>query len=197
MKHLRTFESFKIEEPSTMDELLEKLSVVEKSILDSVQAELLNIESFIGDIDITDLENLDNNSEFQKILRLKNLKRGVVELTDDYETFLLNPFKFLLVRYNNKTDLQDPDYIFIQTFNSTQQDWNSVKLYQINGEFSNFYDKLTNRTIEIEEEGESFLYQTSNKNEWELVNREETENFPKFVRKEELLKILDRQGNTA
>lgn len=191
MEYIKTFESFRLEEPKTMSELLEKLSVVEQSILDSIKAELMNLESFLnGHVPTNDLVNLASNSEFNKLLRIKGLAKSVVEFTDDYETFLISPFKYLLLRKIENSELHNPDYIIMQTFNSTEQDWNSPKLYKINGNFKNFYDKLTNRTIEIEHSGVKYLYQTSNKNEWELTNQEGSEQFPRFIRKEELLKKL-------
>ena len=192
MNFIKSFESFKLEQPKTMSELLEKLSVVEQSILDSIGAEIVNIDFFLNDEIPTDsLENLENNPSFIKLLKIKGLKKEEIKFTSDYETFLINPFKYLLLRSNDKNNLQNPDYIFIQTFNSTQQKWNSIKLYEITGDFKNFYEKLTNRTIEINHNGSTYLYQTSNKNEFELVNQEENKKFPRFVRKEDLIKMMD------
>jgi len=194
MKFIKTFESFDLQEPKTMSELLEKLSVVEQSILDSIGAEMINIENFLHEsIPLDNLENLESNPEFINLLIIKGLRKDTVKHTDDYETFLLEPFKYLLTRDKVKNDLQDPDFIFIQTFNSTQQKWNSIKMYKITGDFKNFYEKLTNRTIEIEDNGSRYLYQTSNKNEFELVNQEENEKFPRFVRKEDLLKMMNKE----
>ena len=187
----KTFESFKIDEPSTMDELLEKLSVVEESLLDSVGAEKVDISMFIdSDSNINDLDDLVLNASFNKVLNMKGLKRANVEHTDDYETFLLSPFKFCLIYEKDKNSLHNPDYLLLQTFNSTQQTWNIIRLFKINGDFSNFYKKLTNRTIELSDNGETFIYQTSNKNQWDLINRESNKSFPKKLRKEELLKII-------
>tara|TARA_R110000772_G_scaffold20466_5_gene56943 strand:+ start:102079 stop:102660 length:582 start_codon:yes stop_codon:yes gene_type:complete len=193
MKFTKTFESFKLEEPKTMSELLEKLSVVEQSILDSIKAEPINPDAFFnGELPTEELENLISNTEFNNLLKLKGLTKGNVEYTDDYETFLLSPFKYLLIKSKEKSDLHNPDFIAIQTFNSTEQDWNKIKIYKINGDFKNFYDKLSNRTIEIDHEGINYMYQTSDKNSWELTNQKETENFPRFLRKEELLKIITK-----
>lgn len=193
MKFIKTLESFKLEEPKTMSELLEKLSVVEQNILDSIKAEQINIEGFFNKkLPTNNLENLINNTEFNGLLRVKGLTRGNVEQTDDYETFLLTPFKYLLIKAKEKSELHNPDFIVLQTFNPTEQNWNKLKMYKINGDFKNFYDKLTNRTIEIEHGGKNYLYQTSNKNQWELTNQEETDQFPKYLRKEQLLKIISR-----
>lgn len=194
MKFLENFDTF---EPKTIDELLEKLSIVEESILDSIDAELVNIESFLTeDIYIGDIEDLNKNHMLDSILRSKGLKKNKVEYTDDYETFLVSPFKFFLAQDKRKNSLQNPDYIFIQTYNQTKNEWNNVRLYKINGDFNNFYDKLSNRTIEIEHGDSTYLYQTSNKNQWDLVNREPSEDFPKNVRKEDLIDILNRVRNS-
>ena len=69
---------------------------------------------------------------------MKGLSKSSVEHTDDYETFLINPFKYLLIKSKNKNDLQNPDFIIIQTFNSTEQTWNNLKMYQIQGDFKKF-----------------------------------------------------------
>ena len=192
MIHLKTYESFKLDEPKTMGELLENLSVVEQSILDSIKADPIDINTFFNErIPTEELDQLSNNSDFNNLLKVKGLSKSGVEHTDDYETFLLNPFKYLLIKDKNKSDLDNPDFIIIQTFNSTEQTWNNLKMYQIQGDFKNFYDKLTNRTIEIERDGTNYIYQTSNKNEWELVNQEEeNDDFPRFIRKEELIELM-------
>jgi len=193
MKYLRTFESFEIEEPKTMSELLEKLSVVEQNILDSIKAEPISVQTFFNEeLPTNDLEGLIKNTEFNNLLKVKGLTRSNVEFTEDYETFLLNPFKYLLIRGKDKNELQDPDFIILQTFNSTEQDWNNIKMYKINGDFRNFYEKLSNRTIEIEHDGVNYIYQTSNKNEFNLVNQEGSDEFPKSVRKEQMLKMINR-----
>jgi hypothetical protein len=190
-KYIKTFESFQLEQPKNMSELLEKLSVVEKNILDSIKAEEINIEAFFNkNLKELSLENISEHPDFNSVLKIKGLKKANVEYTDDYETFLLNPFKYLLIKDKLKNNLQDPDYILIQTFNSTEQDWNKIRMYKINGKFKNFYDKLSNKTIELEDQGTKYIYQTSTKNEWELTNHEGSEKFPRFVRKEELLKII-------
>ena len=49
MDYIKTYESFKLEEPSTMSELLEKLSVVEQSILDSIKADPIDINTFFNE----------------------------------------------------------------------------------------------------------------------------------------------------
>lgn len=191
--YIKKFESFRLEEPSTMSELLEKLSVVEQSILDSINAEPINMDEFFnGSLPTNDLHQLSDNADFNNLLRMKGLKKKGVENTEDFETFLLSQFKYLLIWDKDKIEIMDPDYIMIQTFNSTEQDWNNIKMYKVNGDFMNFYDKLSNRTIELEHDGVNYLYQTSNKNEWELTNQKGTNRFPRFVRKEDLLKIINK-----
>lgn len=192
MRFIKTYESFKVEEPKTMSELLEKLSVVEKNIMDSIEADPIDNKIFFNtDLDISDIDSLSNNSEFSKLLKIKGLSKSNVEHTDDYETFLLSPFKYILLRDVDKNNLQDPDFIILQTFNSTEQDWNEIRVYKVNGNFRNFYDKLSNRTIELTDGKDNYIYSTSNKNEWELVNHNGNETFPKYIRKEDLLNLIN------
>ena len=62
MKFIKTYESFLVDEPSTMSELLEKLSVVEQNILDSIKAEPIEIFSFFNkELPTGDLEELSKN----------------------------------------------------------------------------------------------------------------------------------------
>ena len=192
MIFLKTYESFRVDEPSTMSELLEKLSVVEKNLLQSIGADQLNLDAFISQ-NINDLSDIKNNADIISAFGAKRLNIGNVEHTDDYETFLLSPFKFCLIHRDGTTDLNDPEYILIQTYNSTERTWNKVRIFKINGDFSNFYDKLSNRSIELSDGENSYIYQTSNKNQWDLVNREASEEFPKKLRKEELLKLINRK----
>ena len=195
MKYIKLFESFQIEEPKTMSELLESLSVVEQSLLDSIKAEIIDIENFFGKkIPLNNIEYLVENKNFLELLKINGLTKDTIQFSDDYETFLINPIKYVTLRDKDKNDLQQPDYLLIQTFNSTEQDWNKIKMYGINGNFKNFYDKLSTRSIELNYNGKSYIYQTSIKNEWELSNDNGNETFPKSVRKEELLDIIKQHN---
>jgi hypothetical protein len=197
MIYLTDFGDFRKDKFTTIEELFEKLSVVEQNILDSIGAEIINIEAFFNsNLNDIELEDLHNNTNYNNVLKIKGLRKSNVEYTSDYETFLVSPFKFLLLYNKRNNNLQSPEFIIIQTFDDVKQDWNNMKMYKIGGNFKNFYEKLTNRTIEILDGDKKYLYQTTNKNEWELINTEPTDNFPKTVRKEELLKIINRYETT-
>ena len=193
MIYLTNFGDFRKDKFTTIEELFERLSVVEQNILDSIGAEIINIEAFFNDnLNDIEIEDLHDNSDYLKVLKLKGLRKSTVEYTKDYETFLINPFKYMLLYNRKNSNLQSPDFMIIQTFDDVKQSWNNMKMYKINGNFKNFYEKLTNRTIEITDGDKNYIYQTTNKNEWVLINTEPNNNFPKIVRKDELLKIINK-----
>jgi hypothetical protein len=69
--------------------------------------------------------------------------------------------------------------------------WETCKLYKVNGDIKNFYDKLSSKVIEIEDSGDKYIYQTSNGNEWELQNLDKSNDiFKKYFRTDEFEKLL-------
>ena len=91
----------------------------------------------------------------------------------------------------NANELENPAYLLFQTWNENLNKWEDVKLYKINRNIKNFYDKLTSKTIEILDGDESYIYDTSNGNEWNLQNIEkENDIYQKVFRKEDLQSLL-------
>jgi hypothetical protein len=142
-----------------------------------------------------DIEELSNNTEFLNSLSSIGLKKSAVEETDNYETFINKPCKFMLIYDINSNELETPEYILFQSWSNTVKSWDITKLYKIEGNINDFYDKLTSRTIEIIDGDQNYIYNTSNGNDWILQNTQNTnDTYVKNFRKEDFEELLDRKG---
>ena len=148
------------------------------------------------EIDNLDLDYLSENIEFLNSLASIGLKKSPVQNTEDFETFLNKPCRFMLIYDINSNELQGAEYMLFQTYNETLNKWDLTKLYKMNVSGGNvqqrFFDKLTSRTIEITDGDENYIYTTSNGNDWELQNlKKENDIYKRFFRKDDLQKLLD------
>jgi hypothetical protein len=92
-------------------------------------------------------------------------------------------------------EIENPKYILFQSWNDSLGKWEDTKLFKVNGEIKNFYDKLSSRVIEIDDGENKYIYQTSNKNEWSLLNGEkENKDFKKYLRSDEFEDLINRKG---
>jgi len=138
---------------------------------------------------------LSDNIEFINSLSSIGLKKSHVENSDDYETFISKPTRFMFIYNVESNELENPNYLIIQSYNETLKKWDNSKLYKVNGDVKKFYDKLSSKIIEVEDGGEKFIYSTSNNNEWVLQNIEkENDIFKKVFRKEDFESLIkDRE----
>jgi hypothetical protein len=75
------------------------------------------------------------------------------------------------------------------------QGWSDIELYEALENINNFYSKLSSKNIQIEDGNEKYEYQTSNGNEWELVDpKKENEYFKKIFRKDELEELINTRN---
>jgi len=179
-----------------IDDLLESLNVWHDALLTSIDAEEVDIfdtfnlprEMFS---DKLDLDFLDNNVEFVNSLSSIALKKSELKNSEDFETFLNKPCKFMFIYDINSNELENPEYLLFQVWNESLSKWEDVKLYKIKEDVSRFYNKLTSRTIEITDGDENYIYSTSNGNEWILQNSDkENDIYKKTFRKEEIQDLL-------
>lgn len=198
MKYLNKYLKFKesilidLNTDSILD-LMESLSIWSESLLDSIGAEEVNMfDTFKLPIDEfkdkMDLDYLEDNVDFINSLSSIALKKSEVKLSDDYETFISKPCRFMLIYNINSNELENPSYLIFQSWNETLSKWEDVKLYKVNGDIQRFYDKLTSRTIELID-GENYIYSNQG-NEWILQNTEPTDIYQKVFRKDELEEFL-------
>lgn len=144
--------------------------------------------------DKLDMDHLSDNVEFINSLASIALKKSQVQNTDDYQTFVNKPCKFMFIYGVESNEIENPIYILFQVWNETLKKWDGAKLYKINDDVRKFYDKLTSKTIEVVDGDENYIYQTSNGNDWELQNLDkENDIYKRFFRKEELQSLLDEK----
>ena len=175
------------------DVLLSAISAEEKDIFDTFK---LTKDFYNGRLS---LDFLSDNIEFINSLSSIALKKSQIQNTDDFQTFVNKPCKFMFIYNSESNELENPVYILFQTWNETLKEWDDVKLFKINDDVKKFYDKLTSKVIEITDGDENYIYQTSNGNDWELQNlKNENDIYKRFFRKDELQKLLsDRKVSVS
>ena len=178
-----------------MIDLNESLGLMFDTIMRSIGAEEQNIldilklpEDYTGKLN---LDFLVDDVVFINSLASIGLKKSTLQNSEDFETYLTKPCRFMMIYNVESNELENPVFILIQSWNDSLKKWENLKLYKINGDVRKFYDKLSSKMIEIEEDGENYIYSSANKNEWILQNSEkENKRFKKYFRKEDLEEIL-------
>lgn len=200
MKRLKTYEQYK--ESLSIDlrynsiDLMESISIWHDVLLSAISAKEEDIfdrfslpkDDFAGKLD---LDFLEDSVEFINSLSSIGMKKSAVQNTDDYQTFVNKPCKFMFVYMADRNELENPSYLIFQVWNESLGKWEDAKLYSVNDQVSKFYDKLTSKTVEISDGDENYIYQTSNGSDWVLQNSEkENDVYKKSFRKEELQQLL-------
>lgn len=201
MKHLKKYKEFR--EALVIDLGLMPITILEESmniwtdaLLSSVKAEEANIfdtlklpKDFYND-KLT-LEFLSDNVEFVNSLSSIALKKSQIQNSEDFNTFLNKPCKFMLLYGIEKNELENPEYILFQTWDNTLKKWNFVKLYKVGDDINKFYNKLSSKTIEINDGENKYIYTTSDVSDWQLQSGQSNDTYKKVLRKDELEEILD------
>ena len=179
MRKIKTYKQFKESlvidlNFQNVEDLLESLTIWHDALLNAIRAEEQDIFSTLklsdDFIDKLQFDDLQDSVEFINTLSSIALKKSTVQNSDDYQTFLNKPCKFMFLFDINSNELENPNYLLFQVWNDTLDKWEDVKLYKVNDDVKKFYDKLTSRTIEITDADQNYIYQTSNGNEWVLQN---------------------------
>jgi len=202
MKWIKDFkkyqESIQIDLTFTQIDIMESLNILDDVLLSSIAAENVDLLSTlklpVEFQEKLDLDELSSNIEFINSISSIGLKKSALQNTDDFETFVNKPCRFILLYDFNANELENPDYILFQSYNSTIQKWDDTKLYKVKDDIKKFYDKLTSKTIEIIEGDVNYIYTTSNGNDWILQNVEsQNDIYKKDISKDELQKIIDER----
>ena len=201
MRKIKTYNQFK--ESLVIDlsfqgieDLLESLTIWYYALLSAIGAEEVNIFDTLklptDDFsDKLDLDILGDNVEFINSLSSIALKKSQLQNSDDYQTFLNKPCRFMFIYDINSNELENPVYIMMQVYNDTLRKWDDSKIYKIKDDVKKFYDKLTSRTIEIVDGDQNYIYTSDNANEWILQNSDKENDVYKSVfRKEELEELI-------
>ncbi len=195
-KYKQYLESLQIDLSIQDIDIMESLNIWHDVLLSSVGAEQVDIfkiftlpQEFSENLDI---DFLSDNIEFINSISSIGLKKSSIQNTDDFETFINKPCKFMMIYDINSNELENPEYMIFQTWNETIKKWDDAKLYKITDDIKKFFDKLTSRTIEILDADQNFIYVTTNGNDWELQNLDkENDIYKRFLTKEELQSLLD------
>ena len=204
MKKIKTYKKFK--ESLVIDlmvmsvDILESMNIWHDVLLSAISAEekdifdTLKLPKDFYQKRLT-LDFLSSNIEFINSLSSLGLKKSSVQNTDEYQTFVNKPCKWMFIYGIESNELENPIYITFQTWNETLKQWDDVKLFKINDDIKKFYDKLASKTIEVADGDENFIYVTSNGNDWELQNLDkENDTYKRFFRKEELQSLLNNKN---
>ena len=201
MRYLKGYKKFKESVVvdltfQNVEELLESLNLWHDALLNAISAEEVDIyDTFklpkeMSD-KVEDLDTLSDNVEFINSLSSIALKKSELKNSEDFQTFLNKPCKFMFIFDINSNELENPVYLLFQVWNESTNTWEGLKLYKVNDDVKKFYDKLTSRTIEILDGDENYIYQTSNGNEWVLQNVDKQNDvYQKTFRREELQELL-------
>ena len=195
-KYSEFLESLQIDLSDQLVDIMESLNMWHDVLLASIGAQKVDIfdelklgKEFEKNLDI---DHLNSNVEFINSLASLGLKKSAPHNTEDYETFINKPCKFMMIFDQNANEIENPDYILFQSWNETIKEWDSAKLYKVTEDIKKFFDKLTSRTIELLDGDINYIYNTSNGKDWVLQNSDkENDVYKKEFRKEELQTLLD------
>ncbi len=127
MKWIKDFkkyqESIQIDLTFTQIDIMESLNILDDVLLSSIAAENVDLLSTlklpVEFQDKLDLDELSSNIEFINSISSIGLKKSALQNTDDFETFVNKPCRFILLYDFNANELENPDYILFQSYNST------------------------------------------------------------------------------
>ncbi len=205
MNYIKSYKAFKESSLSISKDIFndhvydiyESINVWHDALLDSINAEEVNIfdtlkllpEDFSDNLDI---DYLSDSVEFINSLSSLALKKSEVQNSEDFQTFLNKPCKFMFIYEINSNELENPQYLLFQTWIENLNKWSEVKLYEINDDVKKFYDKLTSKTIEIVDGDDSYIYTSDNANEWILQNVDkENDVYKHTFRKDDLRNLIN------
>lgn len=163
------------------------LTVTLHDILSEIDGKYIDIRNEFGYTgDQFAIQEIYNDSNFSDIIDKKELEKGNLESTDDFETFADSNITYFFLHKKGNSNISDPKYIIIQ---QTGGKISAMKMK--NGNFD-FYNKLTIKIAEIKSGSTIYIYTTSNSgNNWELKNKEEIGEFKKIINREDMDKFIN------
>jgi hypothetical protein len=206
MKNINNYNQFLFETATEMKEIFNDADILESIVTDS-DALLKSIEAQEIDLYTTfelnpdklktgyNIEELYDSDLFNSSLDKKGYKKNELESTEETETFIEETvqIKFFSIYTKKQSELEQPKYIVYQSKNKKDSTWNKLKTYSVNGDMQKFYNKLTNKTVEIKKSDKIYIYQTSNSgNDWGLKKNQEspTDTFKDFMTNDEIKAVL-------
>jgi len=182
MRKIFNYNLFLFENYIEMEEIFNDADILESIVTDS-DALLKTIEAEEVDLYITfninpdnikrniNIQELYDNKLFNKQLSNNEYKKNEIESTDESETFIEETLliKFFSIYKKSQSEIEQPKFIIYQSKKKKSSNWDDLKIYKVNGNMQKFYNKLTNKSIEINKKDKTYIYSTSNSgNDWQL-----------------------------
>lgn len=183
--------------------VLESIVTDSENLLKSINAEQVRM----GDVldfsseNFNDIDVLFKDADFLKKLDRKGFKKNNMEYSKDCETFLENTMdiKFFLIFKKDDSELDPkPEFIVFQSKAKGSNKWEPIKMYKVNENIRNFYDKLSSKTIEIKRGDKNYIFRTSNAgNDWSLQNIQNKDNTFKDIMSNDEIRATLKDGQTS
>ena len=184
---IKKFHKFK---ESLIVDLKESLNIWYDTLLNSINAEEIDIKDTLKLDNNTDLQRLNGDENFVNLLSKSGLKKSDMEDSINYETFLSTPCRFMFIYDIKANELETPYYLLLQIYNQSLGQYETTKCYKINADIKNFYDQLSSKIISVEDDGNHYIYDTSNSNEWTLTSNNANDVYKNIFRKQDLENIV-------
>lgn len=185
MKHLKNYIQLITE--AILTDIDELLNSINDKKCDFYSLKLSNDDYINRSID-----EIYNDSNFNKQLFKLNLKKGELESTMDIENFLKKniDMTFFFLYSRNETILDNPNYLILQYDKNDRMQ--PIEIYKTKGSVNNFYEKLTAKEIKLVENDVIYIYQTSNSgNNWQLKdNSKKNYKFKEFLETNEIKELV-------
>lgn len=185
MKHLKNYIQLITE--AILTDIDELLNSINDKKCDFYSLKLSNDDYINRSID-----EIYNDSNFNKQLFKLNLKKGELESTMDIENFLKKniDMTFFFLYSRNETILDNPNYLILQYDKNDRMQ--PIEIYKTKGSVNNFYEKLTAKEIKLVENDVIYIYQTSNSgNNWQLKDKSKKNyKFKEFLETTEIKELV-------
>lgn len=186
--YISNYQTFKESLQSEFDLQLKKFDL--NSILKSVNANEISLSKIFGEYASDDLETFCNNVDFIKSITKENLKKSEITDSSDFSTYFNTPFLFLFLYNYDDSELEEPKYLMIQTTNPKE-----IKMYELGADSNLFFDKLTNRVLEIIDGDKKWLYKSDNSGEtWYLKNTKPNDVFKSVLFKDDIVSLIQSKN---
>lgn len=207
MKNINNYNQYLFEQATEMEEIFNDADILESIVTDS-DALLKSIEAEEIDLFTTfelsrdeiksnvNIQELYDNTLFNRQLEKLNYKKNDIESTEESETFIKETIQvmFFSIYKNNQSELEQPKYIIYQSKIIKDKKWNNLKAYSVNADMQKFYSKLTNKSIEINSDNKTYVYNTSNSGvDWQMQknhNNQDNKIFKDMMTNNEIKAIL-------
>jgi len=177
-----------------MESLNSSVNIFIDSLLNSINAEEVDVKDTLKINGKTDLEHLNNDEDFLNILSSSGMKKSELEESKNYETFLSSPCRFMFIYDIKASELDTPYYLLLQVYNNKIGKYDVTKCYTVKEDITNFYDQLSSKVIEVTDDNNKYIYDTNNPNEWTLKSNNSNDIYKATLRKEELEGIVKQRN---